>query len=148
MRDGSNWQNEERSEWRLATESPAEGARLMGRAQYKAGWCLAWYIYQADVWENWQNMAPEGLAVSFRDSLTQGLEVSLEVFHGASRQETRKEGQDLNPVNGTKIQLEHMKWARVMLEPGHQHKWWGWPSDLLTKGPLISSANSQTAPRA
>ena len=54
-------------------------------------------------------MVPEGLAISFRDSLTQGLEVSLEVFRGGSRQKISKEGQDINLVNGTGAQLQHRK---------------------------------------
>ena len=67
-------------------------------------------------------MVPEGLAISFRDSLTQGLEVSLEVFRGGSRQKISKEGQDINLVNGTGAQLQHRKLARVMTEQGQEQK--------------------------
>ena len=131
------WQRQLQAEGRRATvasEAPAKGIGLVASPQHKAGWCLARHISQADVWEGWHNMVPEGLAISFRDSLTQGLEVSLEVFRGGSRQKISKEGQDINLVNGTGAQLQHRKWARVMTEQGQEQKWWGWPTDLLTKG--------------
>lgn len=37
------------------------------------------------------------------------LEVSLEVFHWGSRQVISKGDQDINAVNGTRAQLEHLK---------------------------------------
>lgn len=93
-------------------------------------------------------MAPEGLAISFRDSLTQGLEVSLEVFCGGSRQKINKEGQDINLVNRTRAQLHHRKWARVMTEQANSRNDEADPLTHWPRGPLISSAKSQTAPRA